>query len=222
MFITPLWILYEILAFQLNNGWLGDLRTGVDFLFKTLLSKAKIHAGLALLIPAFFLLWLIVKQKKTVRKFFKHPSRLALMFLESLFYAAAFGLVVGFASAVFLSAGNPQLNTTKVAALVVHIGSGVYEEFFFRFLLITTMVATLRYFFELHLAMNYGIAIVVSSLFFAYSHYLEFFNEPLEIQSFVFRFLAGMAFSILFVLRGVGITAYTHSFYNILLMFRLP
>jgi len=220
MFITPLWIVYEILAFKINNGLLGELRTGVDVLIKTLLSKFRIHAGLALVIPAFFLIWFVMQQKKNVGKFIKKPSRFAIMFFESLLYALFFGLMVGYATTIFFSSGNPGVDNSKIATLVVHIGSGVYEETLFRFAVITLLVIGLQKVFTLHTNLNYIIAILISSLIFAYSHYLEIFNEPIEIKSFMFRFLAGVAFSILFILRGVGITAYTHSLYNILLMFR--
>lgn len=219
LFITPLWLVYEILTFKLNNGWLGELRTGVDVLIKALLSKFAIHAGLAVIIPAFFLLWLMIQQKKSVIRFIKKPTRFAFMFLESLLYALFFGLAVGFATSIFLSSAS-GVDKAKIATLVVHIGSGVYEETLFRFALITLFVMGLEYLFKLHPNLNYIIAIVISSLIFAYCHYLKIFNEPLELQSFIFRFLAGAVFSVLFILRGVGIAAYTHSLYNILLMFR--
>ena len=141
------------------------------------------------------------------------------MFIESLFYALIFGIVVSFVARLLLSV-NGEVNTAKVAAIIVHTGSGVYEEIFFRFLLITLFVSVIDYLFNVNPYLTYGMAIAASSLLFAGSHYLEIFNEPIEISSFVFRFLAGVAFSILFILRGVGITAYTHSLYNILLMFR--
>ncbi len=211
---------YEISAYQINEGWLGESRTGVDLLLKTLLNSMKVHAGFALLMPAFFLIWLVVKEKKTIAKFTRKPVRFAFMLLESLSYALMFGLVVGFISAIFLSDGNANLNQTKVAAFVVHLGSGVYEEFFFRFILLTVLVMGMQYFFSWRSSVNYSIAIVISSLLFAYSHHLEIFNEPLDLQSLVFRFLAGVAFSVLFIFRGIGVTAYTHSLYNILLLFR--
>ena len=218
-FITPLWIVYEILAYQINRGWAGEWRTGLDFAIKLLLTKINVYAGVAVIIPAFCLLWVFVSQKKTIIKFLKKPSRIAFMFIESLFYALIFGIVVSFVARLLLSV-NGEVNTAKVAAIIVHTGSGVYEEIFFRFLLITLFVSVIDYLFNVNPYLTYGMAIAASSLLFAGSHYLEIFNEPIEISSFVFRFLAGVAFSILFILRGVGITAYTHSLYNILLMFR--
>jgi hypothetical protein len=55
---------------------------------------------------------------------------------------------------------------------------------------------------------------------FAYFHYLDFFSETLAWNSFVFRLFAGTAFSLIFIFRGLGIAAYTHSLYNVFLMFR--
>jgi len=38
------------------------------------------------------------------------------------------------------------------------------------------------------------------------------------LQSFTFRFLFGMALNALLMLRGFGITAWTHSLYNVMLI----
>lgn len=198
------------------------MRTGVDFLFKTMLTKIKMHAGLAIIIPAFFLIWVVIRQQKAIKKFAKRPTRFGFMFFESILFAAVFGLAVGFVTLIFLSSTNADLSNARVAALIVHLGSGVYEEVFFRLILISAIVFVLQRFFVMRAVPCFAVAIFCSSAIFAGCHYLPIFREPFEIKSFVFRVIAGVAFALLFVFRGVGITAYTHSLYNILLMFRLP
>jgi hypothetical protein len=44
------------------------------------------------------------------------------------------------------------------------------------------------------------------------------FGDRLEVGSFVFRTVAGLAFSGLYVTRGFGITAWTHALYDIFLL----
>ena len=39
-----------------------------------------------------------------------------------------------------------------------------------------------------------------------------------ELQSFVFRALSGLAFSGLYLMRGFGITAWTHALYDAFLL----
>ena len=141
------------------------------------------------------------------------------MFLESLIYGAVLGLVVGSLTDVSLGAREILFNQSKINSLVLSLGAGIYEEFVFRFLLITgifwILKNTLRNKFVI-----YSIAFFLSSLFFSLFHYLELFNEPFQVNSFLFRFTAGSVFAIIFIFRGYGIAAYSHSLYNILLMFR--
>ena len=61
-------------------------------------------------------------------------------------------------------------------------------------------------------------AVVVSALIFSAFHYIGPYGDPLELRSFVFRTIAGLAFSALYLLRGFGITAWTHAIYDILVL----
>lgn len=139
------------------------------------------------------------------------------MLLETVLYAAILGLAVGKLTGLFVS---PVMNVpAKTTALVVNLGSGVYEEFAFRFLFLSGAISAGSHFLKNN-AISYGIAAVLSAVFFSLYHYLGYFNESFEVESFLFRFFAGMVFSAIFIIRGYGIVAYTHSFYNIFLMFR--
>ncbi|MFQ5770542.1 MAG: type II CAAX prenyl endopeptidase Rce1 family protein [bacterium] len=220
LFVTPLWVLYEFLAYRLNHGWVGSIRTGTDFLIKKCFSDVGLNAGLAVFIPVILICSFIVFQVKIIRKLQRKTLLFAFMFCESLSYALIFGIMVGGVTKFFLTQESVGFNYSRISALVINIGSGVYEEFFFRFLFITGFVALFKKYFHVNRYIIYTSVIVLSSLLFAFFHYLNYFNEPLRWDSFYFRFFAGVAFAILFLMRGYGITAYTHSLYNILLMFR--
>jgi membrane protease YdiL (CAAX protease family) len=58
-------------------------------------------------------------------------------------------------------------------------------------------------------------AVVLTSLLFSAAHYLGPQGDRLELFSFVFRFVAGGFFALLFVYRGFGIAAGTHALYDI-------
>ena len=64
-------------------------------------------------------------------------------------------------------------------------------------------------------------AVIVTSLAFSAAHYQPFTagGDPFHWFTFVFRFLAGVFFSVLFLLRGFGITAGSHAMYNIFTLF---
>jgi hypothetical protein len=62
------------------------------------------------------------------------------------------------------------------------------------------------------------LAVVIGAVIFAAFHYIGPFGDPFELQSFTFRMLSGLAFSGLYVLRGFGVTAWTHALYDSFLL----
>jgi hypothetical protein len=62
-----------------------------------------------------------------------------------------------------------------------------------------------------------GFAALLAALAFSAFHYIGPYGDPWEIPSFLFRFLAGLVFSVLFLLRGFGIAAWTHALYDVFL-----
>ena len=44
------------------------------------------------------------------------------------------------------------------------------------------------------------------------------YGDQLQLGSFVFRAIAGVAFSALYIVRGFGITAWTHALYDVMLL----
>ena len=62
------------------------------------------------------------------------------------------------------------------------------------------------------------IAAIVGAFIFSAFHYIGPYGDPLQLQSFVFRMLSGLAFSALYLTRGFGITAWTHALYDAFLL----
>ena len=58
--------------------------------------------------------------------------------------------------------------------------------------------------------------IVLTSLLFSAAHYVGPCGDPFRWLTFLFRFLAGVFFAVLFRYRGFGIAAGTHAFYDVL------
>lgn len=113
-----------------------------------------------------------------------------------------------------LSAGARSYSIMQ--ALSVSAGAGYWEELVFRLLLVgvpvilttrfgdgkATKVASVAFF-----------AIVLSSLLFSLAHYAGGMETPTWF-SFWYRALSGVVFSIIFLLRGFAVTAYTHFLYD--------
>ena len=219
LLVLPLWLLYEVLAFQLNDGWLGELRTGTDLLVKYFLWKLDLNPGIGAVLILVAAAAFVLARREEVRESTRRPSFFGYAILESVVYALLFGVVVGGVLELFLSQGYSARHP-RVAALVMNLGAGVYEELFFRLVLISAVVAALGKMTRWPERAQYALAVGLSAVLFASAHHLQVFQEPLNLRAWGFRFLAGVAFALLFIARGVGIAAYTHSLYNVLLMFR--
>jgi len=102
----------------------------------------------------------------------------------------------------------------KTAEVIGYLGAGIYEELLFRLILLSLTAWVLR-----RLGLKPGAAlaaaVVATSLVFAAAHYLPA-GDRFTLFTFVFRFLAGAFFSLLFWYRGFGIAAGAHAGYNIL------
>ncbi len=217
LFITPLWAVYEYFAFLQNESLGGTQRTGIDYLGKNYLHSLQIPLELSLILPAFLVILYLVRKssrESLAQVKFIHFSG---MFVESIIYAAVLGLVIGhFVQFVLMSVGT-VFDTERISALILNLGAGLYEEMLFRLILMSLILFVFQRYGS---KISYPIAILISSAAFASFHYLGFFEESFELNTFLFRLAAGICFSIIFLLRGIGITVYTHSFYNILLMLR--
>ncbi len=114
----------------------------------------------------------------------------------------------------------PLLNDAAAADLpgliVLSCGAGVYEELVFRLGGLTLLSLVLIDFLDLRKALAIPLMVLFSSAAFALYHYLG--TEAFEWRSFAFRSGAGVYFSVVFLLRGFGITAATHSAYDIIIV----
>jgi uncharacterized membrane protein YjjP (DUF1212 family) len=62
------------------------------------------------------------------------------------------------------------------------------------------------------------IAAIVGALVFSAFHYVGEYGDPLELASFTYRAIAGLVFSGMYLVRGFGITAWTHALYDVYVM----
>ncbi|MDP9349538.1 MAG: CPBP family glutamic-type intramembrane protease, partial [Gemmatimonadota bacterium] len=144
---------------------------------------------------------------------------------ESALYALLFGGVVGTATqwvvegvGVRLAAGEGVMGTLPLReGIVLSLGAGIYEELLFRVLLAGGLFVLFR---QSGLPrLRAGVfATLVSALAFSAFHYVGPYGDPWALPSFTFRFLAGLAFSALFLVRGFGIAAWTHALYDVFLL----
>jgi len=104
---------------------------------------------------------------------------------------------------------------TVLARLVGFCGAGLYEEVLFRLLMLPIAVWTFERLGCSTLAAGFW-ALLLSSLLFSGAHYIGPLGDAFSLYSFTFRTVAGIFFAVLFLLRGFGIAAGTHFFYDLL------
>lgn len=130
----------------------------------------------------------------------------------------------GTVSAVVLTANaaEPSRNQQLMMDLITGIGAGIYEELIFRLVLISLLMMLFQDLMGMQKNNAIFTAVLISAVLFSLHHHIFFFNgqlyrgDPFTMGKFVFRTLAGVYFAVLFAVRGFGIAAGTHSFYNII------
>ena len=143
------------------------------------------------------------------------------MFVESAIYALFFGVAVNRVMEALLPQGLLQVGGGRggpIFNLTMALGAGIYEELFFRVIVMGGMALLLVRWGKLSPFAGWLIAAFVSSLVFSAFHYVGALGDPFELQSFMFRFVAGLLLAGLYGLRGFGIAVWTHALYDVLVM----
>jgi membrane protease YdiL (CAAX protease family) len=120
------------------------------------------------------------------------------------------------------SAATAQGQPSLLADIVTGIGAGIYEELLFRLILICVLLLLFQDVFGFGKNNSIVLAVLVSAALFGAHHHIDFLTgEPnkgdfFDWSKFIFRTMAGVYFAALFAIRGFGITAGTHAFYDII------
>ena len=104
---------------------------------------------------------------------------------------------------------------SSLPVLLGFIGAGVYEEALFRLAPIPILYKTSRLLAASGVVAS-TLAITLSSLLFSLAHHAGAPGETFTLFAFVFRWLAGVFFAYVYVVRGFGVAVGTHSAYDLL------
>jgi hypothetical protein len=226
LFALPLLLLYEAGAAYIARGSESGVRNGADVLLRTLLAIGGLEGTLALtLVIAAGAGVIVYLDRRRRRVPLRLPPFLG-MAAESIVYAVALGIVVGAATQWVLEGINSYLaiqafdRLSTPESIVLSLGAGIYEELVFRVLLVGGLFGAFRLA-GLSAGQSGLVAVIVSALIFSGFHYIGPYGDAWALPSFLFRFLAGLAFSVLFLLRGFGIAAWTHALYDVVLVVAL-
>ena len=228
LFALPLLIIYQVLAALAPAGPGGmGVRNGADVILESVFVWLAGAWG-----PRLFMLcligvgaWLIARDLRANRNL--SPAVLAGMLLESVLLALVFGVVVGSLTAALLGAPPPPMvvgfhtqQLSRWTMLMLSLGAGIYEELLFRVVLVGLLAWGANKLLGWRPLVAGIAATVFGALIFSAFHYIGPFGDRFEVYSFVFRTIAGLFFSGLYLLRGFGITAWTHALYDVFLLLR--
>jgi hypothetical protein len=227
-FAFPLLLAYEVLAWALSHGDLTGVRNGADVLLKSLFVMLGGREGLAvfgflLVGGGAALAWRDYRRAGSIR-----PQYFVWMAGESLVYALGFGAVASTLTGLLLPGlwsmggvsapeAGPLGRWSVPTQLMISLGAGIYEELLFRVILVSGLAGLATIAFGWKKTRASVFAVLVGALIFSAFHYIGPYGESWQLGSFTFRFVAGLLFSGLYVLRGFGVTAWTHALYDVFL-----
>ena len=218
LFTLPLFFLYEVNILFLSWDDILVVRNGADFLMRNILESFDIYGlyGLGLV----FFLGLLV----TYIFFIKEDQQqevnvnfLFIMLAESMLWSVVLYFLL-FKFMVLLM--NP-VGKTILQQVTLAIGAGIYEEFLFRVLLIAGLSGIFGFVFMWDKTFKNIIAVVLSGGIFSAFHFMGEYGDFFSMELFLIRFFAGLILGVLYMYRGFGITAYTHSIYDLIVLIRM-
>jgi hypothetical protein len=228
VFALPLFLLYEALAGSLSEmPGASGVRNAADVILKTpFLIFAGARGSLAFFATVMAIcVFLVIRDLRKTRD---RPRARTFLFMlgESAVLAVLLGVVVGTLTQRLLhmlalqssngaSALQGMDGSTK---LMLALGAGLYEEMLFRVIIVGGIAAGLRFLLGSRSLLAGVIAAVMGALIFSAFHYIGEYGDKFTLASFTFRAIAGLAFSGLYLLRGFGITAWTHALYDMYVM----
>ena len=225
LFAFPLLLLYEALAHLISGA--SGVRNGADVLLKSLFTVLGGAHGLtvfAVVVLGSGLALIIRDWRKSGAPQGRYFAGMA---VESVLYALLFGGVTSTLTGLVLQ-GPSALSPAAVAPpgldmgteLMVSLGAGFYEELVFRVLIVAALAKLATGGFGWRPWVGGAFATVLGAFIFSAFHYIGPLGDDLQLTSFVFRMIAGLLLSALFLLRGFGVAAWTHALYDVFLTVR--
>lgn len=138
----------------------------------------------------------------------------------------AYGLLFGFLITRVLKEAHLLGATQKYSllqAISISAGAGYWEEAVFRLLMVGGAISLGRRILKgrdgkgkFKVALVGFVAVLISSFAFSLLHFVG--QEAFSAYAFWYRFLFGLAFALIFLVRGFAVSAYTHFIYDVFVM----
>ncbi|MEC9475363.1 MAG: CPBP family intramembrane glutamic endopeptidase [Candidatus Neomarinimicrobiota bacterium] len=217
IFTLPLLLIYEVGIFAISASDLPLLRNGADVLMRQILEMFGILGTYGF--GGTFLIGFIIaflRQKKELEATHINGEYLLTMLFESIGWAFVLMILMIRAPEYLMSYKDERL----LQQVVLAIGAGIYEEFAFRVILITGFAYILGLVFQWGtFGKNIGSVLLAASLFSIF-HFVGPYGEDPSTYLFLIRFMAGIFLGVVYIFRGFGIAAYTHTIYDLFVLIK--
>ena len=218
LFTIPLFFIYEVGIFFLSKDDILVVRNGADFLMRSILESFGIFGLYGL--GAIFLIGFIItyiyffndKSNKSIR-----ADYLFIMIFESVCWA----LILYFLLSKFMLVLMNPIGKTITQQVTLAVGAGIYEEFFFRVMLISGLTGIIGFVFLWSEKVRKAAALIIAAGIFSAFHFVGDYGDYFSMELFLLRFFAGIVLGILYIARGFGITAYAHSIYDLIVLIQI-
>ena len=211
--IIPLAIYYEISMILVHRGASAEIRNAADVMFKRLFEQIGFDGPLAgiVMFACLFIITAILQGAHREKEGIKiHWHYYPVLIAESTLYAMLLFTMMSFSMSLML----PPVLAISAVDVGYCMGAGVYEELLFRaFLLQGLLLLAERLPGKTHLWRLS--ALILSSLLFSAAHYIGTAGDVFIWSTFFSRMLGGVLLGMIYMFRGLGAAAYTHTIYNI-------
>lgn len=214
----PLLILYEILIRVSQPGQDQIVRISVDMWIKTLFSYVDPNVlSITLILVALLGLFILYKERHRLSSL--KLRYFLVMIFEASIYAFVLSVLISLTvgSLVQLIQNSPIESLSILQKMALSLGAGLYEELFFRVILVSALLWVFNYFFKKQ-GVAYTGAIIIAALLFSLAHYIGSMGDPFTLGSFLFRFLFGLSLNAIYIWRGFGMAAWTHAIYDLMVI----
>lgn len=214
----PLLLLYEVLIFISQPDSEQIVRISVDIWIKTLFAYfSQDVLSITLILVALTGIYILYRERKKLAslKF----SYFMTMLVEASVYAFLLAVLITITVSNLLQMAqvSPIESLSLLQQMALSLGAGLYEELFFRVILVSALLWLFKHFFSKK-NIAYILAILLAALIFSLVHYVGSMGDPFTLGSFLFRFLFGLALNVIYVWRGFGMAAWTHALYDLMVI----
>lgn len=216
LFLLPMLFLYEVLCLLHYSHKDYQLRNSADVLIKNIFNNINpsFNIFITFILIGLFL-WLVYGNYKILFKNGINLSYLLLMVIESIFWSFTLIILMQRFDILLLQISGQDNISNQ---LYLAIGAGIWEEMLFRVILIYISMKFFTILLKFKNINSIIYSLLLSSLLFSLFHYIGGMGDVFTLNSFLLRGFAGLILATIYVNRGFGITAYTHIFYDVIII----